>query len=119
MEALNINVTCVMLNLNGKWTCMYTRRRNILITILPVICVRAYFQRRNFYQAISKTYKSSRLSCDLCKMTFKTKLGLVQHKQVKHEGVKFHCSECGHISRRKGDLARHMNTVHNKRSKGK
>ena len=35
------------------------------------------------------------------------------------QGVKFHCSECGHISRRKGDLARHMNTVHSKEGKGK
>merc|ERR1719481_2319485 len=95
---------------------MYTRRKNVLITILPVICVSVFSAKKLLSSHIKNVHKSSRLSCDLCKMTFKTKLGLVQHKQDQHEVVKFHCSECGHISRRKGDLARHMNTVHNKSS---
>ena len=43
------------------------------------------------------------------------KLGLTTHKQSKHEGIKYICSKCGKEFSQKGDVTKHIRSVHDEK----
>ena len=49
----------------------------------------------------------------MCDKKFAEKIGLKFHVQHKHEGVKYHCSQCGEYRRSKLGLQGHMKLKHN------
>jgi len=55
------------------------------------------------------------INCDECDQTFPFPSHLSVHKQTVHRGIKtFKCDQCGHVSGRRGDLNKHIRTVHDR-----
>ena len=75
-----------------------------------------YWQLKNHVNSAHKDVemkKMSRLSCNQCEKTFVTKVGLVHHVQIVHEGKRnFSCEICGKPFTGKNGLILHIQTQH-------
>ena len=54
--------------------------------------------------------------CPECGAVYCDKRTLLRHFRSKHEGIKYHCSQCDYQAKQRGDLQKHIQTKHDDNS---
>ena len=82
---------------------------NILTKIKPDT------KKREKKQIIRKLTNSHRsYKCDKCESIFTLRYILQRHKQSKHEGITYYCTQCDFKTGRKDLLQKHFGRIHDK-----
>ena len=70
-------------------------------------------KRRLEEKAIAEKVMLDETTCDICGQVYLKMNRLLEHKRVKHEGVRIKCLECGSVFSRNDSAIRHFRNRHN------
>ena len=104
-----------ILNAHKKYECGVTPQ------FTCELCGKRFTRKYNLRYHIDKLHCETKLSiskriynCDKCTRSYRSVSGLNQHKRLHHAEVKpqFICDYCGHETKLKNNLEKHINTHH-------